>query len=458
MQNRRHFLTRAVQVAAAAPALQALASCAHAPATDIGLKADAADLLDLPEGFTYKAISRTGDVMTDGFFEPGSHDGMAAFTIPGERARCVVVRNHEIGPARDQNGPFGADFAKAALLAPGQIYDRAANGRPLLGGTTSFVFNTRTQTLEQSFLTLAGTATNCAGGPTPWGSWLTCEETQETPGDNAGKMHGYVFEVPSSARAPITPVALEAMGRFRHEAAAVDPATGIVYQTEDAGDGLFYRFIPHKPGELARGGTLQALALRDKKSADTRNWEDANQIPVGARFAVEWIDMDNVTAPEGDLRMRGFAKGAALFARGEGLCVAIENNRAVFYFTCTNGGKPKRGQVWKLTPDPRGDEVSLFVESTGEAHFDMVDNIVAAPWGDMVFSEDGGGDNFVRGITPSGHVYPIARNAMNDSEICGPCFSPDGSTLFFNVQRPGITYAVTGPWAALARQARRTAA
>jgi hypothetical protein len=454
MQNRRYFLMRAAQAAAAAPALQALASCAHAPQTPIGLKTDVAGALDLPEGFTYTALSKTGDTMSDGFFEPARHDGMAAFPVDGQSERCVVVRNHEVGPGARNGGAFGADYAKAASLDPGLIYDRAADGRPLLGGTTSFIFNTRTQKLEQSFLTLAGTATNCAGGPTPWGSWITCEETQEMPGANAAKMHGFNFEVPASARSPVKPIALEAMGRFKHEAIAVDPATGIVYQTEDAGDGLFYRFIPTKPGELARGGKLQALALRDQKTADTRNWGEA-QIAVNQHFAVEWIDMDNVTAPDGDLRQRGAAKGAALFARGEGLCIGIENGEAVFYFACTNGGKAKRGQVWKLAPRSDGDVLSLFVESTGEAHFDMVDNLVAAPWGDIVFSEDGGGDNYVRGVTPSGHVYPIARNAMNDSEICGPCFSPDGTTLFFNVQNPGITYAVTGPWASLARAARR---
>ena len=380
----------------------------------------------------------------------------AAFAIPGDRDRCVIVRNHENGPGRTTEGAFGADHQLASRLDPQLIYDRAADGRPLLGGTTSLIWNLRTSRVEASHLTLAGTATNCAGGPTPWGSWLTCEETQEKPGANAGKMHGFVFEVPSSARAPVVPVPLTAMGRFKHEACAFDPATGIVYETEDEGDGLIYRFIPDAPGALARGGRLQALVIEDSAGADTRNWT-ATTWRAGVKHAVRWIDLTDVTAPDGDLRLRGRASGAAIFARGEGICTAIEGGTAALYFTCTSGGAARRGQVWKLVPGGAGagrDSLELFAESTGEAHFDMCDNIVAAPWGDIVFSEDGGGENFVRGISPAGGVYPIARNAMNDSEICGPCFSPDGSTLFFNIQNPGITVAVTGPWAELARAAR----
>jgi secreted PhoX family phosphatase len=338
---------------------------------------------------------------------------------------------------------------------PSLIFDFTASGRPLLGGTTTFIYNTRTKQLEQSFLSLAGTATNCAGGPTPWGSWLTCEETQEAPGANAGKLHGYVFEVPSSARGLVRPVALEAMGRFRHEACAIDPATGIVYETEDDRDGLFYRFLPAAPGALERGGRLQALVIREQPGLDTRNWGSGPSIAVGQGFRAAWVDLQDVTAPDGDLRLRGRASGAAVFARGEGVCTAIERGQAVIYFTCTTGGAAQRGQVWRLEPSVDGDDaLSLFAESSGEAHFDMVDNIEPAPWGDLIMAEDGGGENFVRGLTPRGVVYPIMRNALNESEFCGPCFSPDGSTLFVNIQNPGITLAVSGPWETLARSAR----
>lgn len=456
IDTRRRFLQRATLAAAAAPGLQALAACASPPApTSFDLVADSRQGLDLPPGFTYSVVSRTGVTMSDGLFEPGSHDGMATFAIPGDRDRCVIVRNHEIGAARKADGAFGVDFAKAAGVDPAKIYDRAPDGRPLLGGTTTLIFNTKTQQLERSFLSLAGTATNCAGGHTPWGSWLTCEETQEAPGANAGKLHGYVFEVPSSARGLVAPVALTDMGRFRHEAAAVDPKTGIVYQTEDDGEGLFYRFIPKTPGDLARGGKLQALALADKAGADTRNWGADGVIAVGAKLAARWVDLEDVTAPNGDLRQRGRAAGAAVFARGEGMALGIEQGRPVVFFACTNGGPAKRGQIWKLHPAAGGDQLELFAQSTGEAHFDMVDNLEVAPWGDLLMTEDGDGDNYVRGVTPNGVVYPIARNAdPGKSEMCGVCFSPDGSTMFVNVQRPGITYAIRGPWASLARAAR----
>ena len=444
----------------AVPALHALGGCVSATRlTHTELVADPAGQLDLPPGFSYTAISRTGETMSDGFRVPAMHDGMAAFSIPGDRDRCVIVRNHENGPSRTNDGAFGADHQLASRLDPRLIYDRAADGRPLLGGTTSLIWNLREKRLEQSVLTLAGTAANCAGGATPWGSWLTCEETQERPGLNAGKLHGFVFEVPSSARAPVTPVPLTSMGRFKHEACAIDPSTGIVYQTEDEGDGLIYRFLPDSPGNLSRGGRLQALVLADQARADTRNWA-SSLFRRGERRPVRWVDMQDVTAPDGDLRHRGHVAGAALFARGEGICTAIEGGKAALFFACTSGGAARRGQVWKLTPgDPVGtnDVLELYAESTGQAHFDMCDNIEPSPWGDIIFSEDGSGENFVRGISPSGRVYPIARNAQNLSEICGPCFSPDGSTLFLNVQNPGITYAITGPWAQMARAARERA-
>ena len=242
------------------------------------------------------------------------------------------------------------------------------------------------------------------------------------------------------------------MGRFRREAVAVDPVTGIVYQTEDKGDSLFYRFIPRVPGQLERGGRLQALMLADQKGADTRNWKasQGSMFPEGRAIDVTWIDLDDVRSPEDDLRHRGFAAGAALFARGEGLWFSD----GVFFFACTNGGPTLLGQIFKYTPAaPDGSDGSsstgaleLFIESTDDNVIRSADNLTIAPWGDLIVCEDRRTESHLRGITFDGKIYTIARNALNGTELAGACFAPDRSTMFLNLQKPGLTVAIDGPW------------
>jgi len=464
--SRRVFLRSAAAVAMAAPGLQLLVGRAMANesapegvAKSAGLIADPRGLLDLPEGFSYTSFSPTGARMTDGLLVPKDHDGMATFPVAGDPDRCIIMRNHEIGSAEADAGPFGENGVLAADIDAALIYDHTADGRPLHGGVTTLLVNVRDGRVERSHLSLAGTSTNCAGGSTPWGSWLSCEETEEVPGDYATKMHGFVFEVPSAATGLVTPVPLTDMGRFRHEATAADPTTGVIYLTEDNGEGLFYRFLPNTPGELVQGGRLQALALRAQAGADTRNWGEGPDIAVGQAFETEWVDLDHVDAPDADLRNRGRSSGAAIFARGEGLAYAATGDQASFLFACTSGGKAAVGQIWRYTPSPDEGQpgeaqapgrLELFVESPDAAVMENCDNIVASPNGHLVVCEDGGGDNYVRGITPTGDIYTIARNAHPlKSEFCGACFSPDGSTLFVNVQRPGVTMAIKGPWGSL---------
>lgn len=477
--SRRHLIRSAASVAVAAPALQLLGACAttatRPPITQrvstLALRPDPAGLLDLAPGLSYAVLSRTGAEMSDGLLEPGAHDGMAAFPVEGDPARCLLVRNHELG-ATSPISAFGADGARASRIGREHVYDVSPNG-PFAGGTTTALVNLRTNRIERSHLSLAGTAVNCAGGATPWGSWLSCEETQMLPGAEAGKRHGFIFEVPAHATKPVTPAPLTAMGRFTHEAAAVDPATGIVYLTEDTGDSLFYRFLPAARGELAKGGRLQALALVEQAGADTRNWrqerggDPALHMIQNRRYAVRWIDMADVEAPDGDLRLRGRKSGAAIFARGEGLAFALEAAGPAIYFTCTSGGAAQIGQIWRYVPslhegtsreaDAPG-ALELFVESTGLSDFEKCDNIVASQRGELIVCEDGDGDNFIRAVTPDGLIYTLARNAGDGkSEFCGACFSPDGATLFVNIQRPGITLAITGDWASVQREARRMA-
>jgi hypothetical protein len=470
--SRRNLIRSAASVAIAAPSLQLLSGCgaAEAPAarrvSALALAHDPSRLLDLAPGLRYTVISRTGDPMADGFPEPAAHDGMAAFPVEGDPGKCLLVRNHELVPGAEARGAFGADGAGGLRVAPNLIYGRRPGGNPHPGGTTTVLVDLKNLRAERTHLSLAGTVRNCAGGPTPWGSWLTCEETQLKPGAEAQKPHGFVFEVPAAGKGLADPVPLTGLGRYSHEACAVDPATGIVYLSEDTGDSLFYRFLPSARGELAKGGRLQALAIEGQSGADTRNWSASTWI-AGQRHRVRWIDLDHVEAPDGDLRLRGRKAGAAIFARGEGVAFALEADGAALYLACTSGGAARKGQVWRYHPslhegtsreaDAPG-AIELFVESRSDSDFAAVDNIVASPRGDLVICEDGGGDNFVRAITPEGLIYPIARNAdAGKSEFCGACFSPDGHVLFVNIQRPGITLAITGDWSALRTAARAAA-
>jgi secreted PhoX family phosphatase len=296
---------------------------------------------------------------------------------------------------------------------------------------------------------------NCAGGPTPWGSWITCEETVYPKGAaGAERDHGFNFEVPARARPGLAaPVPLLEMGRFMHEAIAVDARTGIVYQTEDRPDGLIYRFIPKVRGQLARGGRLQALVVRDKPSLDTRNWAD-QIVKAGSSLAVSWLDMDDVLSPRDDLRARGAAAGAAVFARGEGMWFASQGGRSEIYFACTNGGKNKKGQIWRYLPsrsEGTKDEaknpgkLELWAEPNDGNVCNNADNLTVTPRGDVFFAEDGSAPNGLALISRDGTLSRFAL-LRSSSELAGVCFSPDGKTMFFNAQKDGQTFAVTGPF------------
>ena len=431
--DRRQFL-RATGSAFAALAASGCvrADLAGAPAFDGygALTRDPAGLVDLPPGFTYRVISKLGDPMDDGATVPDRADGMGCFDLGG--GKLALVRNHELTANADGGGASGA------------AYDTVARSLvPLPGGTTTLVLDADTLALERQFRSLSGTIRNCAGGVTPWGSWLTCEEDVSKAGPRINKEHGWVFEVPASATGPVDPVPLKAMGRFNHEAACVDPATGVVYETEDRNDGLLYRFLPRERGNLAAGGKLQALAIDGLP--DTRNW-DAPTFAAQSWQAVRWIDLDNVEAPDDDLRQRGAAAGATLFARGEGIWMG----EGELFFTCTSGGAAKLGQIFRLRPQQGApDRLQLFFESTDAAQFNYGDNLTVAPNGHLIVCEDAYSDtvaNRLIGLTPAGDPYPLAL-LHEQTEWAGACFSPDGRVLFVNIYSPAKTLAITGPWA-----------
>lgn len=450
MLNRRHF-----NAGFATLAFAGLAACGAAARDGTDHQArgygpllpDPAGLIDLPSGFGYRIISHFGQRMDDGFVVPSHADGMGAFAL--DRDRTILIRNHELRPNRAERGPF-------AMLPPRDLpaFDRDADGMPSPGGTTTLIYNHRLGRVETQYLSLAGTLVNCAGGTTPWGSWLSCEEDAIAPGElGLSQAHGWVFEVPSRHRGLASPTPLRAMGRFEHEAAAVDPRTGIVYLTEDRPDSLFYRFLPDAPGELARGGRLQALAFAGASDgSDARNWE-AVDFPLGAERSVRWIDLAEVESPGDDLRQRGHAAGAVLFARGEGVCFGDGD----IYFTCTSGGTAKLGQIMRYRPSrfegQSGERAAPgflvnFVESSDADTLHYGDNLILAPHGHLIVCEDQGDSpvtNHLRGITPAGRIYPFAF-LRTQTELAGACFSADGNVMFVNIYHPGKTLAITGPW------------
>ena len=411
-------------------------------------------IFDLPRGFSYQVISRQGEEMSDGLLVPGSFDGMCAFA--GKKGKTILVRNHEIDVG---DGAFGPNAARLTPALSAQLYDVGNQKNPGAGGTTTLVYNSKARRMEKQFLSLAGTHRNCAGGPTPWGSWISCEETAARAGELYSKDHGYNFEVPARGDGVLhAPIPLREMGRFRHEAIAVGAKSGVVYQTEDQNEGLIYRFLPNTLGVLQKGGKLQMLQVKDQLSADTRNWEKST-FRVGQKIPVEWLDCEDIENHNDDLRVRGFNQGAARFARGEGMWAASGRGGDAIYFVCTNGGEKQKGQIWRYFPskfegtakekDAPG-VLELFSEPNDGNIVENADNLTIAPWGDIVLCEDSVRDEnpgqWLIGVTPRGQHYRLGRNAFNNAELAGVTISPDGSTLFVNIYNPGHTLAITGPW------------
>ncbi|MFG6120495.1 alkaline phosphatase PhoX [Thalassobacillus sp. B23F22_16] len=369
---------------------------------------DPGGVLDLPQGFQYRIISEEGGFMADGRPIPEKFDGMAAF--PGQNNSTVLVRNHELSG----NTKY-------------PVIGRNPYQREHTGGTTALVVDANRKVREE-YVTSSGTIRNCAGGATPWGTWLTCEETLE-------EGHGYVFEVdPSDPESNLSKTPTRDMGAFSHEATAIDPATGIVYLTEDAGPSYFYRYIPNdrspRIGSLQKGGVLQAAAMEEMST------NHSSDLYTGQRFGIVWKDVD----PEKPTMEAG-QKGCIPFSRLEGAYF----EGGVFWFDDTSAGDNNLGRVYRYIPATN--TLELFYESTESNDLEMPDNICITPWGDLWIAEDGGGTDRIIGMTPEGETYVFAENRLNGSELAGPAFSTRGDTFFVNIQTPGITFAIWGPFA-----------
>lgn len=377
---------------------------------------DPAGVLDLPPGFSYVVLQRIGEPMSDGHRVPGRPDAMAAF--PGPKGEIILMRNHELSLT---DAAFAGPYYPDQEPAP-EAYDGAAPG-----GVTRVVVDPETLAVKSSNLVLVGTLRNCAGGPSPWG-WISCEETVD-PG------HGFAFVCRTDAEVVQPPQRISGYGRYRHEAACVHPQTRVAYLTEDRDDGCLYRFVPADVSDPFTG-TLQALRVVGEPVYATTN------MAVGERRAIEWIDVPE-PVPTGDtVRSKCHALGAAVIVRGEGIWF----HEGAVYVASTSGGPIGAGQIFRVEDRLGGASIELIARSEDAEVLSHPDNITLAPWGHLYLVEDSGGDNHVRVVTPAGELFDFARNVLSNSEMCGVCFSPDGSTMFVNIQGDGLTLAIRGPF------------
>ncbi|MFI1965168.1 alkaline phosphatase PhoX [Streptomyces pathocidini] len=335
--------------------------------------------IQLPNGFTSRVIARSGQ------------------TVPGT--------SHSW-----HNAPDGG-----AVYADGSGWIYVSNSEiPLIGGASAVKFDS-SGTVTGAYSILSGTNTNCAGGATPWNTWLSCEEVSR----------GYVYETdPWGAKAAVR---RDAMGRFKHEAAACDPVRKTIYLTEDESDGCFYRFTPATWGDLS-SGTLEVMVGGTETSGP-----------------VTWAVVPDI---DGSPTTRSQVAGAKKFNGGEG----CHYSSGICYFTSKGDNR-----VWAY--DAAAATIDLVYDDSlvsGTAPLTGVDNVTVTSGSarDIFVAEDGGNMEICV-ITQDGVIAPFLRiNGQSGSEITGPAFTPDGSRLYFSSQRGtsgstlggGITYEVTGPF------------
>jgi uncharacterized protein len=467
--NRRDFLQRSAIAGAGVvlvgstemllttPAASAAPGGAPAAAGYGPLVDDPAGRLALPAGFRYEIVTHAGVTTLDtGEPTPRNHDGTGAFR--SRRGGTVLVNNHEI------REPYAAN--PLGLPVPhldGYTYDPGA-----AGGCTVVEVDRRGKRIGEH-VGIAGTRTNCAGGVTPWDTWLTCEEVDSLAGTGGfEKDHGYVFEVdPFDNEANRNPQPIKALGRFEHEAAVVDPHRGDLYLTEDSSkpNGLFYRWeaprgFKGRKGALKKlgptDGVLAAMKATDRSGAHVPDLSVVTQI--GTVLKVTWTPIADRDARTLAIRKQLADADVTRGRKLEGAWWGDEGAYVVSSYT-RDGDYPgvtqvHDGQVWHY--DPRRSTLTLklrFAKNPDPAvdgAFDGPDNISVSPYGGVILAEDGEGIQHLIGASPSGQTFPIARNDFTDGtkdvEFTGPVYSPDRDILFANIQEPGYMFAITGPW------------
>ncbi|ROR89907.1 alkaline phosphatase PhoX [Nocardioides aurantiacus] len=432
------------------------------PAVGYGeLVADPRGLLALPPGFSYEIVAQAGVTQLANGEGPTPTDQDANGVFGRASGGAAIVCNHEIGGSESPGVP----------PLPGLTYDPGARG-----GTTTIEVDPRGRRLSE-YVSVAGTHNNCAGGETPWNTWLTCEETEARRSATLQKDHGYVFEVdPSSQLANVNKAAvpLRFLGRYAHEAVAVDPATSTICETEDAGNpnGLYYRWTPPQG---FRGGLGALRKLAESPGGDTAGtleamscWQGDRHVPdlslatrAGTRYQVRWVEVPDRDARTVSVRKQLTDQQVTRSRKLEGAWWGDGGAYFVASFARRSDGSANEhdGQVWFY--DPRSRTVTLRTifsvnpdPEVDAENYDGPDNMTLSPHGGLILAEDGNGVQHLVGVTDQGKTFPMARNDLNGSEFAGPAFSPDGTVLFANIQSPGYVLAITGPWGRPSNAAR----